>query len=87
MKWQVSILKEVRREVSRTATSDFQRENFGLFRTQVDRAYIFFLMQKHLFLWSSQNSLHYCPKVPAMQNKSMYHCRESTRERKVDKGK
>jgi len=32
------ILGEVRREVSRTATLDFQRAEFGLFRSLVDRS-------------------------------------------------
>lgn len=80
-----SILREVRREVSRTATSDFQRANSGLFRRQVEPVYIFFSLSKDTPFYGVQR--HYCPKVPAMQNKSMYHHRESTRERKVDKGK
>lgn len=41
-----SILREVRREVSRTATSDFQRANSGLFRRQVEAVYIFFSLCK-----------------------------------------
>jgi len=32
-----SILREVRREVSRTSTLDFHRAEFGLFRNLVDR--------------------------------------------------
>lgn len=78
-----SILREVRRDISRTTTSDFQRANSGPFRRQVETEYFFFLMQRHFFLWSSQNQLHYWPK----EHKGIYQHRESTRERKVDKGK
>lgn len=81
------ILREVRREVSRNATSDFQRANSGLFRRQGETEYIFFSLCKELLSLEFTELIALLSLSPTMQNKNMYHHRESKRKRKVEKGK